>query len=123
MLMKRGFATLVLAFTCSLAHANCKAIVKLLSSDYEGDKIILNVRVFASQIQLSRTVFFSIWGKVRVQADFGVVDNLVNHSYSTAIESGDEYIDEQIEIWAGPVGTPIEPAKIRQFMITGCYLQ
>lgn len=108
----------------STALANCNGRVRVVNTDIEDGKVLVTLHVYASRKQDSRIVFYSLFGEVRVQTQFGgTMLTSFNHSGSATIEGGEDYAEEEVEIWAGPLGPAIESPRIRQVLAMNCYVQ
>ena len=121
MLSKCLLSCFAVVFAFSNAFADCTAVVKVDNISSENDNVVLIVRVFASEKNYSRTVYYSIFGEVGATGLFGTAKTTpISSIESITVGSGDEYADDEVEIPV-PAGDPVSPARIKQVLVTGCY--
>ena len=118
-----GALSIFFVFCSCCAYADCKGVVKIQDSSLNDNNIVLSVRVYASHKKASRVVFYMLFGDVRVQGlrDTTMLSSVTNSASST-VEMGEEYVDDQVEFWAGPLEA-VSPARIKEILVTGCYIQ
>jgi hypothetical protein len=115
------YSTCLLVIGLPAANA-CDAKVKVLSTGSDGDKVVLSVRVDATDPDMSRTVFYNIFAEVRTQSSFGGNSkSLFMVSGTTLVQAGDEASDDEVEYYVGTYGHPISPTKIKSISVSGCY--
>lgn len=115
-----ALATLITC-VCTPAFAECNGVVKVTGSSIDGDNVVLNIRVYATDKTISRTVYYTLSGEVRINTNFGAnLPAIVYVVNSTLVDSGHEYADDDITYY---VGHPITLPKIKDIVVSGCYPQ
>lgn len=120
---KRLAMIFVIALAGNVSASNCTARGKVVAADIQNGNVILTLQIYANGIPRDRTVFFSIFGKVRVNASFGSTIASITKDDSVTINSGEEFSEVEVEIWPGPFGPPVGDIRISSILIKGCYVQ
>jgi len=116
----------IIALSSANASAYCKGVVSVTSAVLEEHTLAISVRVFAGRPDIARTVYYDLTGDARVQTSFSpnTSTGTIHGSFSTRVESGDEYADDEVEIENGIFGERIMSSpRIKQVMVTACLEQ
>lgn len=117
-------ALLVAGLFQSAAAQYCGTRVQVVNTDYDDRYAYVTLRIFATSRDRSRLVFFLISGNVRAQLFTGSVMNTVlYHSDSITVAPGEEYVEERFEILPLGGNRPVEAPRIKDILVTNCYIR